>query len=151
MNDRLSVDRPLAKARPCLLLVEDEPLIIDLMEENLRAAGFDVVALTTGTEGVDELEKESDKFSGLITDIRLVGGFSGWDVARRARQLWPRMPVVYVTGDSYSDWTAKGVPDSVMIEKPFAPLQVVVAISALIHAVPLVGGAARPVEVRIGA
>jgi hypothetical protein len=31
------------------------------------------------------------------------------------------MPVVYITGDSTHDWSSKGVPDSVVIAKPFAP------------------------------
>jgi len=44
------------------------------------------------------------------------------------------MPVVYLSGDSEADWTARGVPQSVFIAKPFAPAQVVTAISTLLNA-----------------
>jgi hypothetical protein len=41
------------------------------------------------------------------------------------------MPVVYVSGASHGEWTSLGVPHSVIIAKPFAPIQIVVAISGL--------------------
>jgi hypothetical protein len=44
------------------------------------------------------------------------------------------MPVVYLSGDSSHEWSSKGVPDSVMIAKPFVPVQLVTAISILITA-----------------
>jgi DNA-binding NtrC family response regulator len=68
----------------------------------------------------------------LITDIRMSGG-SGWDIAKRARELSPGVPVVYVTGDSAAEWSSKGVPNSLLVEKPFAPAQVVGAISTLMN------------------
>jgi hypothetical protein len=43
------------------------------------------------------------------------------------------LPVIYVSGASHQDWTSKGVPESVMIAKPFAPAQIVVAISGLLN------------------
>lgn len=74
----------------------------------------------------------------LITDIQLGGGANGWDVARRARELKPSMPVVYVSGDSSSHWEANGVPGSIMIQKPFALAQVTTAIAQLLNAVDMV-------------
>ena len=58
---------------------------------------------------------------------------TGWDVARRARELCPTLPVLYVTGDSEHEWAAQGVPSSTVIPKPFAPAQVVVALVTLIN------------------
>ena len=42
------------------------------------------------------------------------------------------MPVVYVTGGAGADWASKGVPNSVLVPKPFAPAQVIAAIAQLI-------------------
>jgi hypothetical protein len=42
--------------------------------------------------------------------------------------------VVYMTGASADDWGSKGVPNSVLINKPFAPVQVVTAVSQLLNA-----------------
>lgn len=69
----------------------------------------------------------------MITDVNLGCRRTGWDVARRARELCPMIPVVYVTGDSERDWAAQGVPFSALLAKPFAPAQVVVALATLIN------------------
>ena len=43
------------------------------------------------------------------------------------------MPVVYMTGTQGEDWASKGVPNSVLLAKPFAPAQLVTAISNLLN------------------
>ena len=43
------------------------------------------------------------------------------------------MPVVYTTAQTAEDWAAHGVPNSVHITKPFAPVQVVTAVSHLLN------------------
>jgi CheY-like chemotaxis protein len=66
-----------------------------------------------------------------VTDISLGAKGTGWEVARRARELNPNLAVVYMSGDSAAEWHAQGVPQSVMVPKPFAPTQVVVAVASL--------------------
>lgn len=56
------------------------------------------------------------------------------DVARRGRELLNDLPVVYMTGASADAWGSKGVPNSVLINKPFAPMQVTTAVSQLLNA-----------------
>jgi hypothetical protein len=41
-----------------------------------------------------------------------------------------------MSGDSSDDWGSKGVPNSIMLEKPFAPAQLVIAVSQLLNASP---------------
>ena len=69
----------------------------------------------------------------LVTDIKLGSSTTGWDVARHARELKPEMPVVYMTGSESSDWPSLGVPNSILVPKPFAPAQVITAISQLLN------------------
>jgi CheY-like chemotaxis protein len=57
----------------------------------------------------------------------------GWEVARQAREIDPDFPIVYMSGASAEDWPAKGVPDSIMLAKPFAPAQLVTAIAHLLN------------------
>ena len=71
------VDKTAEGARPTLLLVEDEPLITDLVETSLREAGFDVVAARDAPRAIEELERRPHTFCGLITDIRMSGGADG--------------------------------------------------------------------------
>ena len=54
-------------------------------------------------------------------------------MSRRARELEPSLPVVYMTGDAAGDWTSNGVPNSILVTKPFAPAQVVTAVSQLLN------------------
>ena len=92
--------------RALLLLVEDEALIRMVLEETLSDAGFEVLAASNGTKAVEELATNPARFRAVVTDIRLGRGPDGWDVARLAREVEPTMPVLYVSGDSASEWTA---------------------------------------------
>ena len=78
----------------------------------------------------------------VVTDIDLTGAPNGWDIARRTRELFPEIPVIYVSGGSSHDWASMGVPGSMMIMKPYAAAQLVVAISSA-----MVGPAGRAVEI----
>jgi len=121
-----------------LLLVEDEALVALPVEDALIEAGFQVDLRPSGEEALKVLEAAPQKIIGLITDIRLSGQRTGWDVARRARELNPQIPVVYVSGDSSVNWAAEGVPNSIMISKPFALAQVITAIAQLLNATDMV-------------
>jgi DNA-binding response OmpR family regulator len=57
----------------------------------------------------------------------------GWDVARHAREIDHNFPVAYMSGRDADDWAAKGVPNSIMLAKPFAPAQLVNAVSQLLN------------------
>ena len=117
-----------------VFLVEDEELIRQLLEEALSEGGFAVTMASTGKEAMTLLDREGAEFGALITDVNLPGNVTGWDVAKRARELNDRLPVIYITGASAHDWASKGVPNSQLLTKPFAPAQVVTAVSQLINA-----------------
>ncbi|HET9641079.1 MAG TPA: response regulator [Allosphingosinicella sp.] len=121
---------------PVLLYVEDDMMTRDLVETCLREAGFEVLTASDGSQGLDLLGTPDGALRGVITDINLGDGPDGWEVARRARELFSGLPVVYVSGASEAEWTSMGVPGSVMIPKPFAPAQIVVAISSLLVSAP---------------
>jgi len=116
-----------------LLLVEDEVLLHLDLEDALREAGFEVLIAPTGSQAIAHLDSDAARFNGVLTDIRLGNGPDGWDVGHRARELVAHMPIVYMSGDSGTDWASKGVPNSVMLDKPFARAQAVTAISQLIN------------------
>ena len=119
-------------AAPMLLYVEDEIITQDLVEASLREAGYEVLLASDGAEALEVLATSNGALRGLITDINLGDGPDGWAVACRARELTSGLPVVYVSGASEGEWTSRGVPNSVIIAKPFAPAQIVVAISSLL-------------------
>lgn len=118
---------------PLLLVVEDEVLLHLALEDDLIGAGYKVLLVANGQAAIAELDKGGERFRALVTDIRLGKGPNGWEIAHRARELVPSLPVVYMSGDSASEWSANGVPKSIMLSKPFAMAQLVMAVSQLIN------------------
>jgi CheY-like chemotaxis protein len=117
-----------------ILLVEDDPGIQDLLFDTLEEAGFEVVQASNAAQAINILNEKGD-IRAIVTDIDFGDSkLTGWDVARQARELLKDLPVVYMTGASADDWGSKGVPNSVLINKPFAPVQVVTAVSQLLNA-----------------
>ena len=116
-----------------VLIVEDDALIQLEVEAALHDGGYSTDTESSGEAAIRQLETNTD-IRALITDINLVGERTGWDVARRAREIFSDIPVVYVTSASAEDWTSQGVPKSILIQKPFAPAQITTAISHLLNA-----------------
>jgi len=72
-------------------------------------------------------------YRALVTDIRLRGKINGWEIARKAREIDPEFPIVYMSGVSAAEWSSKGVPNSIMLQKPFALAQLVTAVANLLN------------------
>lgn len=130
----MAADDQEALSMPLILLVEDEPLIREMLVEALADAGFSTLAADSAQSAFQMFEENSAEIRGLVTDINLADGMDGWELACAARELASDLPVVYLSGASGHQWASRGVPNSLMIAKPFAPAQVVVAISSLLVA-----------------
>jgi CheY-like chemotaxis protein len=116
-----------------VLVVEDDQLVQSLVEETLSDGGFEPAIVTSGEEAVALLMGHKDKYRALVTDINLQGKMDGWEVAQHAREIDPEFPVVYMSGAAAADWASKGVPNSIMLSKPFAPAQLLTAVSNLLN------------------
>ena len=114
---------------PIILVVEDDELVQSLIEDALTDGGFESAIVSSGEEAVTLLKGHKSKYRALVTDINLKAKMDGWEVAQHAREIAPDFPIVYMSGAAAADWTSKGVPNSVMLGKPFAPAQLVTAIS----------------------
>ena len=115
-----------------VLIAENEAAIRDILQTSFEDGGFAVVQASSGEDAIAALEANRG-VRALITDIKLNSKVTGWDVARHGREINPNLPVVYVTGSESHDWASLGVPNSVLIEKPFAPAQVLTAVSQLLN------------------
>ena len=117
-----------------VLVVEDEQLIHALLTETLTEGGFAVEIAADGEDAIRMLNAPDASYRALVTDVNLSPGkLTGWDVAKRARELQAEIPVVYMTGAGSHDWPSRGVPNSVLVPKPFAPAQIVTAVSQLLN------------------
>ena len=118
---------------PVVLVVEDEELLQLVIHDGLKDGGVDVRVVASAREALALLQSELVKYSALVTDINLADGYNGWDVARQAREIDPSLAVVYATSASADDWRAQGVPNSILMVKPFALAQLVTAVSQLLN------------------
>ena len=119
-----------------ILVVDDDPAIQDVVMDALSEGGFEAAVTQSGEEAVTLLQGASANYRALITDINLLGRFDGWEVAKRARQISPDIPVIYMTGAAAVDWASRGVPNSLLLQKPFAPAQIVTAVAQMLNATP---------------
>lgn len=109
------------------LVVEDEALIRIMVEDVLLAEKIEFVSVDTGDAAIKKLQENPGRFHVIISDIRMPGSIDGWGVGRAARKLSPNAAVIYITGDSAKQWVANGVPNSILLEKPFSDGQLIEA------------------------
>ena len=79
---------------PVVLVVADAHLIQILVEEALSDGGFTSALVASGAAAIARLADAPPRYRALLTDVNFPGELTGWDVARRARELHPEMPVV---------------------------------------------------------
>ncbi|WP_029582936.1 response regulator [Bradyrhizobium sp. URHD0069] len=118
---------------PLVLVIEDEYPLQGIVEEALTEGGFEVDILSSGEEALTLFKGGSKNYKAVVTDVTLRGRLSGWEVARQIRERDPALPVVYMTGAAADDWASQGVPNSILLQKPFAPAQLVTAVSQLLN------------------
>jgi DNA-binding response OmpR family regulator len=116
-----------------ILVIEDDQAIQTIVEDALTEGGFESAIAASGEEAVTLLKGGLIKYRALVTDIGLRGRIDGWEVGRQAREIDPAFPIVYMSGAHAEDWASKGVPNSIMLAKPFAPAQLVTAVSQLLN------------------
>lgn len=117
---------------PIILVIEDDRDLQMMVEDALRDGGFEPAIAPSGEEALTLLKAFQTKYSALVTDIRLLGRLDGWRVARGAREIDPSFPVLYITGGGGDEWPTRGVPDSVLLQKPFSPDELVAAVGKLL-------------------
>jgi DNA-binding response OmpR family regulator len=119
---------------PLILVVEDDYPLQGVVEDALTEGGFESEILSSGEEALTLFKGGTKDYKALVTDVTLKGRLDGWEVARQIREIDPAFPVVYMTGAAAREWGSQGVPNSILLEKPFAPAQLVTAVSQLLNA-----------------
>jgi two-component system, response regulator PdtaR len=107
------------KAEPkIVLLVEDEPLLGELMTAALTDKGFAVVAATDAGGALRHLLSGAD-CDLLFTDIDLGAGMDGATLAQLAHAMRPALPIVYTSGRR-SPHEFPTVPGAAFLPKPYS-------------------------------
>jgi two-component system CheB/CheR fusion protein len=81
-----------------VLVVEDNAALRRVVTRQLGELGYRVLAAENAAAGLELLDRQSIDL--LLTDIVMPGGINGRELARRARQRWPGIKIVFTSGFS---------------------------------------------------
>jgi len=123
-----------ARERPLILIVEDEYFLLADAVNTLTNGGFETDAVPSGEEALTLFASGTRPYRALITDVRLRDNLTGWELARQIRERDPTFPVIYLTATAVAEWASEGVPNSILVCKPFVPARLVSALSSLLAA-----------------
>ena len=117
-----------------ILVVEDEPAILELVAVNLRHAGFQVVRATSAEEGETVIRHELPDL--LVLDWMLPGQ-SGVGLARklRADERTRELPIIMLTARVHEEDKIQGLEAGAddYVTKPFSPKELVARIRAVLR------------------
>ncbi|HTR70870.1 MAG TPA: response regulator transcription factor [Mycobacteriales bacterium] len=121
---------PAGEAR--LLVVDDEPNILELLSASLRFAGFDVATATNGNEALKVATTYRPDL--IVLDV-MMPGIDGFEVVRRLRQDEQRMPVLFLTARDATEDKITGLTlgGDDYITKPFSLEEVIARIRAVLR------------------
>ena len=103
----------------CIVVVEDEALLLFTIADDLRQAGFEVLEASDAREAIVHLERRAD-VELLFTDIDLPGSMDGVRLSAVVRERWPHIKIVVTSGKHRPD--RRGMPEgSLFIGKPYLP------------------------------
>ena len=114
-----------------LLVVDDEPELLELLVENLRLHFTDVISFPSIQPVLDHLT--SNKADLILSDIRMPGG-SGFDLIRKLKESGQtELPVILVTGflDTSND-DAIQAGASAVLHKPYKMKDVLATIETVL-------------------
>jgi PAS domain S-box-containing protein len=123
--------------RERVLIVEDEPAIRAVVRRALTVRGYSVLDAADPAEARTVLTTALPAVQLLITDVVMPGG-SGPDLAAWARERWPGLPVLFITGHADEATLRHGLDlaNATLLPKPFSAEQIVLAARAALDATP---------------
>jgi CheY-like chemotaxis protein len=105
-----------------VLVVDDEPEVLDLATEILGRVGYRVLRAVDGPSAIEVAQRHEGDIHLLVTDM-VMPGMSGRDLAERLRALRTALPVLYISG-YVQDASARATlasEHSAFVAKPFTP------------------------------
>ena len=115
-----------------VLIVEDEPDVLDAAGQLFRSIGYEVATATNGVEAMGILERRTD-IDLLFTDVVMPKGMSGIQLARSARELRPDLKVIVASGYPIPALHERygRLEDFAFVNKPYRLAELVKAIKAV--------------------
>jgi nitrogen-specific signal transduction histidine kinase/CheY-like chemotaxis protein len=128
------MDMPVAVTGECILLVEDDPMVRNLVGRILASLGYEAIEAEDGQEACNILDGPA-RIDLMITDLVLPKGMDGAALASEARVRRPGCKVLFMSGYAADTiQNAEEMPDGFeLIHKPFTKLALANKIKAVLH------------------
>jgi len=104
-----------------VLVVDDEPGLVELAEELLAELGYEPVGFSSSAQALAEFERDPDRFDLLLTD-EVMPGLTGTALVRAVHALRPGLPVVLASGYGGPQMASRAADAgvTVLLKKPLA-------------------------------
>ena len=106
-----------------VLIVDDNPDIVRILERDFREHGFKVSAFTDPTAALESLNSNSDGCSLIISDIRMPG-MNGYELIRKAKEIDKQIKIVLMSAFEIQEEEFHNMlPDiklDALLQKPFS-------------------------------
>ncbi|HVW34418.1 MAG TPA: response regulator [Acidimicrobiia bacterium] len=116
-----------------VLVVDDDPVILKLLEVNFEMEGFQVARASDGAEGLERARAVLPDI--VILDV-MMPRMTGYEVARALREdeSTAHIPIIFVTARAQSSDVEKGMELGVedYVTKPFDPLDLIERVNAIL-------------------
>ena len=120
-----------------VLIADDDPSILRLLQVNFRLEGFDVQSASNGREVLDLIEANGVVPDVIVLDV-MMPGMDGWEVARRLKEDpgTQAIPIILLTARSQEADRRKGLALGVFdyVTKPFDPGHLMTVVGRAISA-----------------
>ena len=128
----------LGAPKPVVLVVDDEPIVAEVVGRYLRRDGFAVTTAASGPEGLAAALDAEHPPHIVVLDVMLPG-MDGLEVCRRLRQEHVTIPIILLTarGDEAERIGGLGIGADDYVVKPFSPAELVARVKAQLRRVRL--------------
>ncbi len=130
------VSAPIAQAEGAvpktgtILVVEDEPAVLQMAERVLQRAGNTVLGAVDGIAALEVLDVHAQDIDLVLADV-VMPRMSGPDLANRIAELYPELPVIFMSGyteEMISEYAIKS-GEVTLVEKPFTSQKLLTAVT----------------------
>jgi two-component system cell cycle sensor histidine kinase/response regulator CckA len=125
---------PPAGISETILVVDDEPGVLELINIILSRQGYRILAAESGPKALEIFGRHDRNIDLLLTDV-MMPGMSGLALAQRVKALSQDLPVLYMTGGTLADLVDNEFdPQSHLLRKPFDSQSLVRTVRTLLSA-----------------
>ena len=136
--ERSTPSAPTARQLPdpatrCILVVDDEPTVLEMTARMLRSAGYVVVEASNAREALRLLEGGDSTIDVVLTDV-VMPETDGHTLGRLIEERYPGLPIAYISTYPVNDIFHRGAPGPNLpfLSKPFSPDALVAVVQELL-------------------